>query len=552
VIPAAFARFLRSGVRRRGRAAHPTGAVFPVPRGLPSPATSSCQIEWIKRFSCRARGPRAGGKGRKGKAAGPSALQESPVPSNRVFLKFFTLALAFVVPLSSSHAQFAQLRETVVWPTLDRHQHTLTQQEFESRLPLYSPDGSIRDYLTFDEEKVTVYSDTAHTTPLWQLLWSIPEDQKRNRSPGFRFSRKALAPITGASPEKPLAGVTIALDPGHIGGAWASIEERRLVIGRNPPVQEGDMVLAVAQHLAPQLEAAGARVVWIRDSLEPVTPLRPADLQVEAMQAMAGLDARTLLRLPSANLLRTHALRANMLFYRGAEISARAARVRQYQPDVTLCIHYNAAPWGRFSRPRLFNANKLVVFVHGAYTRSELADEAQRYHLFRKLLEGSAPEEEAISAAVADSMAQGWGFRPENYSSWDVAAKAGPNPYVWARNLLANRLFDGPTVFIEGPYMNDRVMFKRMIAGDYEGEKEIGGKPVRSLHREFADYIARGVITHYSRQLGLPDKPEPSPPPAVQTASPEVPATENPAVTEAEPSPAAPAIPADEVVSPSD
>jgi len=481
VIPAAFARFQGSGGRGRGGAVRSTGATFPVPRG---------------------------------RLASTSLLP------------YLTLALTLGIPFFCAHAQFTQLRETVVWPTLDRHQHTLTQQEFESRLPLYSPDGSIRDYLTFDEEKVTVYSDTAHTTPLWQLLWSIPEDQKRNRSPGFRFSRKALAPITGACAEKPLAGVTIALDPGHIGGAWASIEERRLVIGRNPPVQEGDMVLAVAQHLAPQLEAAGARVVWIRDSLEPVTPLRPADLQMEAMQAMAGLDARTLLRLPSANLLRAHALRANMLFYRGAEISARAARVRQYQPDVTLCIHYNAAPWGRFSRPRLFNANKLVVFVHGAYTRSELADEAQRYHLFHKLLEGSAPEEEAISAAVADSMAQGWGFRPENYSSWDVAAKAGPNPYVWARNLLANRLFDGPTVFIEGPYMNDRVMFKRMIAGDYEGEKEIGGKPVRSLHREFADHIARGVITHYSRQLGLPDKPEPSPPPVTSSAPPEVPATD--------------------------
>jgi N-acetylmuramoyl-L-alanine amidase len=552
VIPAAFARFKGSGGRGQGWAARSKGATLPVPWGIPSPANSSYQFKWIKRISCRPPGPRAGGEGKKGKAAGPSALQESPAQSNRAFFVFFALALIFLSYPLDTRAQFTPLRETVVWPTLDRHQHTLTQEEFESRLPLYSPDGSIRDYLTFDDEKVTVYSDTAHTTPLWQLLWSIPGDKKRNRSPGFRFSRKSLAPITGAGAEKPLAGLTIALDPGHIGGAWADIEERRMVIGRNPPIQEGDMVLAVAQHLAPQLEAAGARVVWIRDSLEPVTLLRPADLEMEAMQAMASLDARTLLRLPSAKLLRTHELRANMLFYRGAEISARAARVRQYQPGVTLCIHYNAAPWGRFSRPRLFNANKLVVFVHGAYTPSELADEAQRFHLFRKLLEGSAPEEEAISAAVADSMAQGWGFRPENYSSWNVAAKAGPNPYVWARNLLANRLFDGPTVFIEGPYMNDRTMFKRMIAGDYEGEKEIGGTLVRSLHREFADYIARGVITHYSRQLGLPDKPEPSPPPEPLSTTPEVPAPENPTATAEESSPSAPAAPAGETGSRSD
>ena len=261
------------------------------------------------------------------------------------------------------------------------------------------------------------------------------------------------------------------------------------------------MVLIVSRHLERLLQEAGATVVWARDQTEPVTALRPADLTWEAVQTMASMDAGTLSRLKPKNILRTHELRANLLFYRSAEIIARAERVRALRPDFTLCIHYNAAPWGRFSAPRLYPANKLVVFVHGAYTDSELNEETQRFHLMRKLLEGSSALEIALATQVAEAMAQGWNLPPENYDSWDVAVRAGSNPYVWARNLLANRLFDGPTIFVEGPYMNDHATFARMQAGDYVGEREIGGKIVRSLHREFAEFIAQGVIHYYRRQL---------------------------------------------------
>ncbi|MDX6766240.1 MAG: hypothetical protein SFU85_05575 [Candidatus Methylacidiphilales bacterium] len=449
-------------------------------------------------------------------AAGARALS-APVLHALLFTSVLLLSI------SAAPAQFASTSQTVVWPVLDRHQHTLTRAAFEERLPLYSPDGSIHDYLVMDPDGVTVHETPEKTRPLWTLKWAQPGDRRRDHAPAFRFARTTLAEWTGASAEKPLAGLTIGLDPGHIGGAWADIEERNLKIRGNPPIKEGDMALIVAQHLAPLLEEAGARIAWIRDSLEPVTPLRPADLVEEAMQSMATLDDRTLARLTQAKFLRTHELRTNLLFYRPAEIGARAERVRALKPDLTLCLHYNAAPWGRFSRPRLFNANKLVIFVHGAYTKGELADEAQRFHLFRKLLEGSADEELSVANDIAVALARGWGFPPENYDSWNVATKAGDNPYVWARNLLANRLFDGPVVFVEGPYMNDRAMFKRMLAGDYEGEKDFDGKMQRSIHREYAEYVAQGVIAHYQRSFVGPGQESsaatssseaPGPPPA--------------------------------------
>jgi hypothetical protein len=80
------------------------------------------------------------------------------------------------------------------------------------------------------------------------------------------------------------------------------------------------------------------------------------------------------------------------------------------------------------------------------------------------------------------------------------------NPYVWSRNLVANRAFPGPVIFVEGPYMNDRAIYKRLQAGDYEGEQEIGGVRYRSLFREFAEIMHAAVL----ETCGW--KPEPEPP----------------------------------------
>ena len=62
-----------------------------------------------------------------------------------------------------------------------------------------------------------------------------------------------------------LPDLHIALDPGHLGGTWAKMEERWFKIGDAPPVQEGDMTLRVAQMLAPRLEPLGAKVSLVRD-----------------------------------------------------------------------------------------------------------------------------------------------------------------------------------------------------------------------------------------------------------------------------------------------
>jgi hypothetical protein len=71
---------------------------------------------------------------------------------------------------------------------------------------------------------------------------------------------------------------------------------------------------------------------------------------------------------------------------------------------------------------------------------------------------------------------------------------------MWARNLLANRLYDCPVIFMEPYVMNSRHDYARIQAGDYEGLREIAGKLRPSIFREYAEAAARGVERHYRAQ----------------------------------------------------
>src|SRR6266568_7598560 len=84
------------------------------------------------------------------------------------------------------------------------------------------------------------------------------------RKPVPRLWRPAKC-LPAAMLEKPLSGLKVALDPGHLGGNWAKMEERWFQVGSEEPVREGDMTLLVARLLASRLQALGATVALVRD-----------------------------------------------------------------------------------------------------------------------------------------------------------------------------------------------------------------------------------------------------------------------------------------------
>ena len=388
---------------------------------------------------------------------------------------------------------FSPVSEPPEWRLLDPRQGRVTREEFENRLRrTFDPTGALRAYLLWDEQGVTVFRDQARTRPLYRLTLAAPG------SPA-----EIAAPILGGGDaSRPLAGKVICLDPGHIGGDWADIEERTFRIGNDAPVVEGELNLRTCRRLAALLEKAGAKVVWTHDGFEPTTPLRPADLYPEAISYL--LQGSLGARLPRYSVNRLIRWNAELLFYRSAEIQARARRVNEeLRPDLTLCIHYNAAPWPG-GRVRLTSANGLVVFAHGSYTAEELAFDDQKFRLLRKLLENSTPVELGVGQAIGEQFQKQWGFRPENFEGSGYSHASGAGPYVWYRNLIANRMFDGPVVFVEGPYMNDREIYRWIQAGEYEGTRVFAGKSRGNVFREYAEQVAEGVIGYFRSRAESP------------------------------------------------
>jgi len=378
---------------------------------------------------------------------------------------------------------FSPVTETPEWRLLDYGQGTITRAQFEDRWRrIFDPSGVLAGYLRLTDEGVELFRDTAKTQSLYYLSFASGEGREA----------KGLSWASG-SPEKPLLGKVVCLDPGHIGGDWADVEERTFRIGRDRPVVEGELNLQTCRVLAERLQAAGAQVVWTHQGFEPTTRLRPADLYPEAIQYMLqDVKSRKFPSYSANGLIRWN---AELLFYRTAEIQARARKVNEeLRPDFTLCLHYNAAPWGRAGRASLASANRVVLFSHGSYGADELAYDDQKFHLLQKLLENSNPEELEIGAAIGKEFKEKWGVPAEDWGNSPYAHATGVSPYLWYRNLIANRLFHGPVIFVEGPYMNDRTSYAWIQAGDYSGTRLIGGRMRENIFREYADRVADGVI----------------------------------------------------------
>ncbi|MEY4246038.1 MAG: hypothetical protein RLZZ245_3623 [Verrucomicrobiota bacterium] len=370
------------------------------------------------------------------------------------------------------------------WKNLDIFQNTITRPEFETLLTqVFTTGNAWQNVIEISNSSARITTSNAGDTEVFQLQFA-PSEPTSQAPRNWRAAHEL--PTTHR--DKPLADLHIAIDPGHIGGDWAKMEERWFVVGNGNPVREGDMTLHVAKLLKPKLESLGARVSLVRETAEPVTPIRPEALRTRVEDSDNPADSpATLQRL------------AERLFYRTAEIRARAERVNHtIKPDLVLCLHFNAEAWGDPTQPTLIDRTHLHLLLNGAYNDEEVLLADQRFAMLQKLLQRTHQEEVRIGTTVANTFAKASGLPPYYYppDSPNVRPVAA-HPYLWARNLLANRLYDCPVIFMEPYVMNSTLDHARIQAGDYDGLREIEGKFRPSIFSEYANALADGLSTHY-------------------------------------------------------
>ena len=176
--------------------------------------------------------------------------------------------------------------------------------------PFSPPADAWRTFIEIDETEARIQTGNSPADPVFHLRFAPAESAAtpplaHRRRTSRQPLRKNRSPVS-----------KIAIDPGHIGGEWAKMEERWFIVGTGTPVQEGDMTLHVANLLKPRLEALGATVSLVRDKLEPVTPIRPDSLLSLAKDAATEFPAKT--------------RRAPVLPHRG---NPRPRRARQHHPQ---------------------------------------------------------------------------------------------------------------------------------------------------------------------------------------------------------------------------
>lgn len=409
-------------------------------------------------------------------------LQELDQWSWRAGCRVAGLALlALSGALGSVSAADRSGRETgsaAEWERLDVYQETMSRAEFEAALEtVYAPGRRWEPWMRFEKEGV----------------WIAASDRYPHGEYFLKFAAEGGAgPKPTEREARGLRGLKVALDPGHLGGEWSRLEERHFAIGEGAVVKEGELTLAAARRLRRLLEAEGAEVWLTRESAEPVTRARPFDFYGEAVErddpgAASSATQRFLWRQQVAA----------RLFYRAAEIRARAELInREIQPDVALVLHVNAVAWADPEVPSLADRNEGHVIVHGGYLASELAEEEQRLALVTRLLRRYHETEIPLGRAVAEAMAQETGLPPYLYQG-DNAIQLDETGYLWARNLLANRIYDCPVVYPEPWIANSEVVYPWAAAGDYEGERRIGGVARRSLPAVYADFLLDGLRRYY-------------------------------------------------------
>lgn len=400
--------------------------------------------------------------------------------------RFFYLAtMGLLLSAAAVRAgQLAPLAPPPNWAHLEPYQRTITRKEFTRLIDqVYSPDKSFWLFSQIDDDKVIIFSDIAHTTP---PLFTLSFAKSESNCAPLPVHYKTQA--TSTDPAQPLKGLRIALDPGHIGGNWAQLEARYFKLGDDPSVEEAKLNLITCEALADRLQADGATIIWAKHDYTPVTDKRPESLLDAAVAWMKQLHLKP-------NDRAAHD-RAALLFYRVAEIRARAEKVNPQHPDLTICVHYNADDWGNPDHPTLTEHSRLVIFLNGAYEKSELAYDDFKFDMLRKLLDRDAALEERGCALVGQEMLDTLKYPPETYTGY-FARHLTDVPSVYARDLLANRLYHGPVIYCEGPYMNARDAYYRIIAGDYLGQRTIQSQRVPSIYREYAASVERGVLKYF-------------------------------------------------------
>jgi hypothetical protein len=352
-----------------------------------------------------------------------------------------------------------------------------------------------------------------------------------------RFSRDFIQRVMSADDgefrpageaARPLAGLRVAIDPGHSAGTMEEAEREGKYIrlftpeGGKLSFFEAALNLATARVLKEMLERDGATVMLTRKKGEQVYPV-PFDTWVKRSFRRAVREKeRDGFITPAAakRLLTRSSDRQRLKFFNSEyEMPHRAALINRFRPHVTVLAHYDARdampdyrtkyrlikqiarsrgnPAERMQRINevvdsisALDDNFCTAFVPGCFIRGELASMESRIEFLRLVVSTDLDRSIRFSRHVVEHFRKELDVppSPETFpGSRLVGFRSGG---VYARNLRMTRLVRGALCLGEPLQQNNLEEARRLAEISRGLTPERGRETARAYHRAIRDYAA--------------------------------------------------------------
>lgn len=357
-----------------------------------------------------------------------------------------------------------------------------------------------------------------------KMLYAIPTDSMvnifkskgRDRWKESNFANLPL-PVEPFKPnwesDKPLKGLRVALDPGHIGGTmeFAEMEMKFIKILPNEEnafpqeisFNEGNLALGTSILLAQRLRAQGAEVLLTREK-EGMTAFDGSFeewLQAEQKRHEAYIkslnrlipkdkaDADWAIRCAANNYVRDYEITGKSAdwwinkadiaaVYRipflKAEFLERAKKINAFRPHLTFVIHFNVH---ESNEPKsdgyrgTTQDNYCMAFVPGSFMAGELKTTEDRLAFAAKLLTDDILQSQSLCAEVIAAHEKQLNIPAiewdENLRYLREASLKTPEKGVFARNLQLTRLINGTLCFGESLYQDNIEECQKLNGKDF-------------------------------------------------------------------------------------
>jgi N-acetylmuramoyl-L-alanine amidase len=380
---------------------------------------------------------------------------------------FFVLFLFFHIALYAYDDSF------------QAYQFQYTKEEIAFKMKHFlQKSKEIEDYYSLTDEAFYLFAN---------------REDKLNKQPEFTL-RLSSTPQKHPQPSLPysLKNLRIAIDPGHVGGDFAILEQRYIKMANTKPAEakqmilfkEGTLALMTALLLKQWLEEEGALVLLTKEKDGQAV----YDRLFFEWLATEGYKYAT----PSIKGLQIQPTFTQLFsnYYNRLDLQARAQKINAFHPHLTLIIHYNAHggrdPITQENFPENYNYN--MVFIGGSFCKGELAALDNRKEFLRLLLTDDLEQSLHFSEYVIRQLTEQLNVppvQPQDPVPYLTSVSMQLGNGIYARNLFLTRMVHGPLCYGESLCQDHREECIRLNGREIEVNQIRGPKRVEQVAKAY-------------------------------------------------------------------